>query len=93
MYKFNGNDYELIKNVKDGFDFEEVQSKLSDFYDKYDYVFGDWAYGKLRLKGFYDSESKEVKDYNDIKNLDKHLEENCAFECKHFLIKKDNIVE
>lgn len=93
MYKFNDNEYELIKNVKDAFDFDEVQSKFTDFFNKFDYVFGDWAYGKLRLKGFYDSKNSSAKEFNDIKKLDKHIEDNCAFECKYFLLKKNNTVE
>ena len=74
MYKFNNNDYELIKNFKDGFEFDEVQSKFTDYFDNFDYVFGDWAYGKLRLKGFYDTFNKNVKSFNNIKDLDKYIE-------------------
>lgn len=90
MYKFNEINYEIIKNIKDGFDFEEVQMRFTDYFEKFDYVFGDWAYGKLRLKGFYESNCKDVKSFNDIKNLDKYIEENCAVECRCFLLKKIN---
>ena len=46
--------YELLNNVKDGFDMEVVLEKVTDYYEPFDYIVGDWAYGKLRLKGFYD---------------------------------------
>ena len=87
-YKFNDLEYELIKNYRDGFNFEEIELKLTDYFYEYDYIFGDWAYGKLRLKGFFESNNKNVKKYNDIQFIDEYLEENCATDCKHFLLKK-----
>lgn len=94
MYEFNNIMYKLEKNEKEGFDFEEIQLKYTDYFEKFDYVFGDWAYGKLRLKGFYESDNKNAKTFNDIAMLDKYIEENCAVECRYFLIKKiDNTVE
>lgn len=89
MYKFNEINYELIKNFKEGFDFEEIQTRFTDYFEKFDFVFGDWAYGKLRLKGFYESNNKNVKNFNDIKELDKYIEENCAVDCRYFLLKKE----
>ena len=89
-YDLNGLNYELIKNFRDGFDLEEVVSKLTDYFEDFDYVVGDWAYGKLRLKGFYESKSKKVKPINNIATLDKYLENNCAKNCRYFVIKKSN---
>lgn len=88
MFEFNGNRYEIIKNYREGFVFEEVESRFTDYFDQYDYVFGDWAYGKLRLKGFYESDNRNVKAFNDIINLENYITENCAVDCKHFLLKK-----
>ena len=87
-YEFNNIKYKLDKDEKNGFDFEEVESKFTDYFEKYDYVFGDWAYGKLRLKGFYDDKNKYVKDINNIKKLNEYIENNCAYNCKWFLLKK-----
>ncbi len=89
-YEINEKEYELVKDFRDGFDIEEVTNKLTDYFDNYDYVVGDWAYGKLRLKGFYETGSKKCKPINDIKILDNYLENNCAKNCKHFVIKKIN---
>lgn len=91
MKELNINDikYELIKNERDGFDLEEVESKLTDYFHPFDYIVGDWAYNKLRLKGFYDSKNKKCKDYNNINNLDKYIRDNCAFNCKYFVLKKN----
>lgn len=84
----NDKEYELIKNYKDGFDLEEVKSLLTDFFDMYDYIAGDWAYNKLRLKGFMESNNPKVKKINDIKLFDVYIDKNCAKNCRYFLIKK-----
>ena len=46
-YKLNDTNYEIIENYKDGFVFNELESKFTDYFYDYDYVLGDWAYGKL----------------------------------------------
>ena len=66
----NGVNYEIIKNVRDALDIEMLQEKVTDYFDSYDYIVGDWAYGKLRLKGFYNSNNKKCKEYNNILFLD-----------------------
>ena len=86
----NGVNYEIIKNVRDALDIEMLQEKVTDYFDSYDYIVGDWAYGKLRLKGFYNSNNKKCKEYNNILFLDKYLEERCAYDCRWFEIKKIN---
>lgn len=80
--------YELLKNVREGFDKEEVENKATDYFKPFDYIVGDWAYGKLRLKGFYDKDNKSCKDINNIEFVDKYITENCAFNCKYFILKK-----
>ena len=54
----------------------------------FDYIFGDWAYGKLRLKGFYKKDNKKVTKINNIEDLDKYIKNNCAYNCKYFLLEK-----
>lgn len=81
-------EYEIIEDVRDGLDLDELKNKYTDFFYPYDYIVGDWAYGKLRLKGFYDDKNPIKKDINNIKNLKKYIDENCAFNCKYFVIKK-----
>ena len=81
-------EYELIKNYKDGFDREEFISKYTDYFYDYDYIVGDIAYGKLRLKGFYDEKNKKANKINNYKNLDTYLKTNCAVDCKYFILKQ-----
>lgn len=90
IIEVENNKYEIIKDYKDGFDLENFTSHYTDFFEDYDYLVGDIAYGKLRLKGFYDSNNKKVKKINDFKYLDKYIEEDCAVECKYFVLKKIN---
>ena len=87
-YEINNIKYSLEKNYREGFDLESATERLTDYFYDYDYVLGDWAYGKLRLKGFYESNNKKVKPLNNIKSLDKYLKENCAVNCRYFLLKK-----
>ncbi|MGI6329683.1 MAG: YutD-like domain-containing protein [Bacilli bacterium] len=87
-YEFNKRKYLLEKEEKGGFDLEVVKEKMTDYFNNYDYVVGDWAYGKLRLKGFYNSNNKKATKINDIKKLDKYLKEQCAYGCKYFILKK-----
>ena len=84
----NNNKYEIIKDYKEAFNEEEFISKCTDYFNDYDYIVGDIAYGKLRLKGFYDEKSKKAKEINNFKNLDNYLKKYCANDCKYFIIKK-----
>ena len=83
-------EYELIKNYKDAFDKEEFISKYTDYFYDYDYIVGDIAYGKLRLKGFYDEKNKNVNKINNYKNVENYLKTNCANDCKYYILKKCN---
>jgi len=85
------NTYEIIKDYRDGFDNDEFVNRYTDYFKEYDYIVGDWAYGKLRLKGFYEDNNKKSTKINKIGNLDKYLEENCAYGCKYFVAKKVNV--
>lgn len=86
----NEKEYEIIKDYKNGFEKEEVENKLTDYFDEFDYILGDWAYGKLRLKGFCDKTNKNYKKINDINEVENYIKDNCAYECRHFILKKIN---
>ena len=80
--------YEIIKDYKNAFDKDEFISHYTDYFYDYDYLVGDIAYGKLRLKGFYDSKNKKAKKINSYDNVDKYIEEDCAVDCRHYILKK-----
>ena len=91
IVEVENNKYEIIKDYRNGFDKEEFISKCTDYFYEFDYVVGDWAYDKLRLKGFYEDKNSKSKDFNKISNLDNYLKENCAYDCKYFVAKKINV--
>ena len=80
--------YEIIKDYRDGFVIDDFKNKLTDYFYDYDYVVGDWAYGKLRLKGFYDDKNNKATKINKYSNLDNYIKDNCAYGCKYFIAKK-----
>ena len=90
MQKINIEDkeYEIIRDYKNGFNKEEFERLYTDYFYEFDYIVGDWAYGKLRLKGFYNSNNKNCSELNNIDNLDNYLKNNCAFDCKYFVAKR-----
>lgn len=84
----DNSEYTLEKNYKDGFDLEEPTNRYTDYFKDYDYILGDWAYNKLRLKGFCNKENSLFNEINDYDKIDIYIKENCAYECKYFIIKK-----
>ncbi len=84
------NEYKLIKDNREGYDEEAFKERVTDYFYDYDYIFGDWAYGKLRLKGFYKETNKKATKINNIKGLDEYIEKNCAYGCRYFLLEKVN---
>lgn len=84
----NNIEYELIKNYRDAFEKEEFISKCTDYFIDYDYIVGDIAYSKLRLKGFYKSNNKKVNKINNYDNLEEYLKDNCAVDCRYFILKR-----
>lgn len=84
----NDVEYEIINDYNDAIDKMILSEKITDYFDNFDYIVGDWAYGKLRLKGFYDSNNKNCKKINDIAMLKTYIENNCAYGCKWFQIKR-----
>lgn len=84
----NNIEYEVVFSSEGAIDEEILTEKITDYYNDYDYVVGDWAYGKVRLKGFYDSTNPKCKEINNIKKLPEYIENNCAYGCKWFQLKR-----
>lgn len=88
MIEVDGNRYELVKNYRDCFDLNDFISHYTDFFYDYDYIVGDIAYNKLRLKGFYDEKNKKVKSINNYKNVDNYIKNDCSFDSRYYILKK-----
>ena len=85
--------YELVKDYRDCFDSSDLEGKITDYYDDFDYILGDYAYGKVRLKGFNDKSNKNFKPINDYKKIDEYIKTNCAYDCRYFILKRVKTVE
>lgn len=83
--------YEIIKDNRNAFNEEDFKNRYTDYFYDFDYIVGDWAYEKLRLKGFYDDSNPKANDINKISTLDDYLKNKCAYGCKYFVAKKINI--
>lgn len=84
----NNHKYKLIKNERDSFDLDSVKEKMTEYFDDYDFIVGDWAYGKVRLKGFNNKSNKHYNKFNDSDKIDKYIKEYCAYGCKYFILER-----
>ena len=84
----NDIEYEVIRNDKECLNTKDLEDKITDYFDSYDYIMGDFSYDKVRLKGYYDSSNNKVKQINDIKYLDDYLKNYCSYGARIFLLKK-----
>ena len=82
------NEYELIEDNGDCFSESEIKEKYTDYFDEFDYILGDYAYNKLRLKGFCERNNTRYNKINDYKTKDKYLNTLCAYKCKYFVLKR-----
>lgn len=87
-YVFNNNKYIVEKDDNKIFDYEVVKDLFTDYFDIFDYVFGDISYNKLRLKGFCEKTNRRYNKTNNIKELDNYINNYCAYNSKWFLLKK-----
>ncbi|TMW72481.1 DUF1027 domain-containing protein [Alteribacter natronophilus] len=88
MIRVQGNQYEILEDVKGGFVEEDFKSRYSDVLNKYDYIVGDWGYNQLRLKGFFEDQHRKAPFESKISSLPEYLYEYCNFGCPYFVIKK-----
>jgi len=82
----NNKKYQVMKNYKDALNVEELKEKLTEYFDDFDYIVGDIAYSKLRLKGFNSKTNKNFKPFNDVDKVEEYIKNNCAYGCKWFMI-------
>ena len=86
--KINNVEYEVVREDNNCISIEELSEKITEYFDNFDYIFGDFSYDKVRLKGFNDSNNKHAKKINDIKYLEDYITNYCSLGAKVFLIKK-----
>ena len=82
----NNRKYQVLNNYKDAINISELEEKITEYFDDFDYIVGDIAYGKLRLKGFNSKTNKNFKEINDVDKVEDYIKNNCAYGCKWFMI-------
>ncbi|WP_243387743.1 YutD family protein [Bacillus kexueae] len=88
MITIQNQQYELVKEFKDGFDEEAFKARYSDILNKYDFIVGDWGYNQLRLRGFFDDQNQKATYDTKISTLEEYLYEYCNYGCAYFVLKK-----
>lgn len=88
MICINNVCYELIEQRGEGFSEDAFRDRYSEILNKYDYIVGDWGYGQLRLKGFYDDKNHKATFDTKISTLSEYIYEYCNFGCSYFVVKK-----
>ncbi len=88
VISINNSTYELVEELKDGFNEETFRARYSDILAKYDYIVGDWGYEQLRLRGFFDDKNPKASFDTKISTLSEYLYEYCNFGCAYFVLKK-----
>ncbi|WP_163098890.1 YutD family protein [Peribacillus alkalitolerans] len=80
--------YEIMENYREGFNEEAFKARYSEILNRYDYIVGDWGYGQLRLRGFFDDQNQKASFDTKISTLSEYLYEYCNFGCPYFVVKK-----
>ncbi|MDW0117582.1 YutD family protein [Sporosarcina thermotolerans] len=88
MITINEYEYEMVKEYRDGFNEEALIARYSDVLSKYDYILGDWGYGQLRLKGFFEDRNSKATYETKISTLQDYIYEYCNFGCAYFVLRK-----
>jgi uncharacterized protein YutD len=88
MININNMTYEIIENEREGYNEEAFKARYSEILTKYDYIVGDWGYGQLRLRGFFDDSNQKATFDTKISTLSEYLYEYCNFGCPYFVVKK-----
>lgn len=81
-------EYNVEMDYREAFKQEDFNNRFSDILSKYDYIVGDWGYGQLRLKGFYDDQNTKATFDTKIGTLQDYLYEYCNFGAAYFILKR-----
>lgn len=85
--------YKLLENHRDGFDVDALKQRYTSFFKRYDFIVGDWAADKLRLKGFYQLNPQKRGQFKQIDQLNDYLNEYINYGAPYFLIAKETAVK
>lgn len=81
--------YRVVKDYREGFNFEAFENRYQEYFEKFDFIVGDWGFEQLRLRGFYQLNKRKVPREQLIDYLDDYLKEYCNFGCRYFVLAKE----
>lgn len=81
--------YRVVTNYREGFDFFAFEQRYQEYFEKFEFIVGDWGFEQLRLRGFYQLNKRKVPREQIIDQLDDYLKEYCNFGCKYFVLAKE----
>lgn len=88
MIRIHRHHYELVADHKNGWNADAFRERYSEILSKYDYIVGDWGYGQLRLKGFFEDKNPKAKRHSRISQLEEYVHEYCNFGCAYFVLRR-----
>jgi uncharacterized protein YutD len=88
MIRIENTEYEVVEDYRDALQEDALEARYSEILGKYDYIVGDWGYGQLRLRGFFDDKNPKATIATKISTLQDYLYEHCNFGCAYFVIKR-----
>ena len=89
IIQINEQIYHVATNYREGFDFSAFEARYQEYFDRFDFIVGDWGFEQLRLRGFYQINRRKVPRELIIDYLDDYLKEYCNFGCRYFVLAKE----
>ncbi|MGX7076284.1 YutD family protein [Globicatella sanguinis] len=87
--QINEQIYHVATNYREGFDFGAFEARYQEYFERFDFIVGDWGFEQLRLRGFYQINRRKVPREQIIDYLDDYLKEYCNFGCRYFVLAKE----
>ncbi|GHP12658.1 hypothetical protein YK48G_00830 [Lentilactobacillus fungorum] len=81
----NDHKYELVDDHEKGFDFDAFVARYNPALSQFDYIIGDWGYGQLRLRGFF-NDDRDVHGGPFISDLNDYILEFVNLGAPYFVI-------
>ena len=88
MHVVGGNQYEVIKEYRNAWNYEAFRDRYNEVLERYDFIVGDWGYNQLRLKGFFKENNPKATKESSIASLHDYLQEYCNFGCAYFIVER-----
>lgn len=91
--QIEGETYIVATDYREGFELDAFSKRYQEYFQKFDFIVGDWGYEQLRLRGFYQMNRRQVPRDQQIDYLEDYLREYCNFGCRFFVLTKETAFE